>query len=401
MSGMIFVLFGGYALLNLCIMGWFWLMLRGNRGLQCLSTVVFLALSILFPIFYKSLANEAWQFTLLFIGALWIGAFVYVFLLIFVAELIGRFRRKTGQSSRSGFSSWSGCSKPVRFLVCGCVTGLSLLITATSYWINANPVLNQQDLRVVVDDPAALDLPNNTLTVAVISDVHLGRLVPASRLEKLFNLAKPYKPDAVFLVGDILDDHIRLDIPAMRKAVENMAAPFGVWVVLGNHEYYSSEGNIQTSIDLLKASGMHLLRDEWAVLGGKILLVGRDDYSDRRFSSSPQASLEGLLNSVPKEQRHLPMIVLDHQPRHLEEAQKVGAQLQLSGHTHKGQIWPFSLVVNWMYENPAGHSMRGDTHYFVTVGGGTWGPPMRNTARPEVVLLRLHFVKKAGSILVN
>ena len=391
MSWFMLVFFGGYALINLCIIGWFWLMLRGYRSLQFLSLITFLGLSILFPMFFRSDGNEEWRITLLFIGALWLGTFTYIFFLIFFAELIGKFRKKPAGAAR-GFSSWSHSGKQ-RYVVCGCVLGLSVLIASVSYWMNANPVLNQYELNIEVEDPAVLNLPNDTLTVAVISDIHLGRLIPAKRLEKLLDLTKPHQPDAVFLVGDILDDHIRLDIPAMRKAIESMPARLGVWAAVGNHEYYSGDGDIDTSIKILQDSGINVLRDQWTVLDGKFLLVGRDDYSSARFNLEPRASLEEILKTVPQEQQNLPMIVLDHQPRNLEEAQNAGAKLQLSGHTHKGQLWPHSLALYFIYENAAGLYMKGDTQYLVSVGGGSWGPPMRNTARAEVLLLKLRFVK--------
>ena len=98
-----------------------------------------------------------------------------------------------------------------------------------------------------------------------------------------------------------------------------------------------------------------------------------------------------MLAGASLNSRNKPVILMDHQPHRLEEAEQAGVVLQMSGHTHYGQVWPANYIIEAMYENPKGLSSRGKTYSSVSVGAGTWGPPIRNTARPEVVILQLHF----------
>lgn len=381
------VILGVYVIVNLYVILWFWRALRGSRFLQVFSCVILFALSFAFPLSYKNPGAQAWQFAMLWVGAVWLGIFIYVLLLVLVADLVRWFKLR----KKTSVEKQQIKTKP-RYIACGCVAFLSVLIAGVSCWIAASPVLNEYELTIEVKDPAALNLPDNTLTIAVISDIHLGRLISAKRFEALLELTKPLQPDAIFLVGDILDDHIRLDVDAMRAAVDSTQAPLGVWGVLGNHEYLA--GNVETSMKVLQDSNIKILRDQWILLNDNILLVGRDDYSKLRFLGQPRASLKDILQTVPEPYRDFPIIELDHQPHSLEEAQEGGVALQLSGHTHKGQLWPHSLLLYLIYENPYGFYQKGYTQYFVSLGGGTWGPPMRNTAWPEAVVLKLRFVEK-------
>ncbi|MDR3086447.1 MAG: hypothetical protein LBU45_00600, partial [Azoarcus sp.] len=147
---------------------------------------------------------------------------------------------------------------------------------------------------------------------------------------------------------------------------------------------------------LLAQIGIRILIDQWAIVGeapgGKILLIGRNDRSAVKFTGLERKTLPEITADVPELAAgagNYLKILLDHQPFHLEEAEAAGVDLQLSGHTHNGQLFPFNLLVRALYENAYGHSTRGKTHYWVTSGAGTWGPRARTTGRPEIVLIDL------------
>jgi predicted MPP superfamily phosphohydrolase len=134
--------------------------------------------------------------------------------------------------------------------------------------------------------------------------------------------------------------------------------------------------------------------DEPAAPGGEFLLVGRDDRTVMR-TGRERAALDAIIararRTLGDDSAHLPVIVLDHQPLHLEEAERSGAALQLSGHTHKGQIFPVNLFVAAIFEKYYGLYRKGETYYYITSGAGTWGPPVRTTGRPEVVFIDLEW----------
>lgn len=188
----------------------------------------------------------------------------------------------------------------------------------------------------------------------------------------------------------MIDDHLAVDEDGLLRQLQRLAPPLGIWGILGNHEYIS--GPVDVSIGILERAGIRVLRDSGVVLDSRIALAGRDDLARTHFAGSPRKSLAEILAEMDWQAGSAPLIVLDHQPRHLDDAEKAGAVLQLSGHTHNGQLWPYNHIVSLLYENARGHSVRGDTNYIVTVGTGTWGPPLRNNARLEVLLVELEFV---------
>lgn len=368
-----------YGVINLWIVWWFWRALRGAGAAQVLLCLVIVALALCFPLVYKRPENSDVMVALVRVGSVWIGIFIYFFLLIFLLDIWGLAGRFMGREPIAG-PRYGLC-----FLLLLAVAGISI-----AGWFNAaKPVVREYSLVLKTGNPALLADEGKTLTLAALGDMHLGRTITADRFSRAVDLLVPYQPDAVFFLGDILDDHFLLDRPAVASVVERLKAPLGVWGIVGNHEYIS--GPVEDSIAILEDSGINVLYDEWTNLGGMLLVAGRDDFSRSRFLPSERKSLPEILRGVPEATRGLPLLVLAHQPHQLEEAEAAGAVLQLSGHTHNGQLWPFNHVVAALYENARGLSVRGNTHYIVTSGAGTWGPPIRTNARPEVLVLHISF----------
>ena len=362
-----------YLLINLWIVRWFWKALFGFGPVRLLVALFLCILTVLYPVSFFNRGVSPLEIAMVRLGSFWLGVFFYTFLLVILADLV---------------------SLPGRWLMFGKRggprLGMALIVLLISLglglagWVNAAwPELNEVNITLKTD------VPRNDLTLALISDVHLGRVITANRLQRALSLLIPCQPDALLFAGDILDDHLLLDTETIRASLAQLAPRLGTWGIVGNHEYIS--GPIETSLAILESLGIHVLRDNWAAPGGEILLVGRDDYSRPRFGNGERLPLNDLLGNIPDQARALPSILLDHQPRQLEEAEAAGMDLQLSGHTHNAQLWPFNLLIKILYENGAGLSQRGQTQYFVSVGVGTWGPPIRNNASPEVVLLRVHF----------
>ena len=358
-----FIVIGGcYAVINTWILWWLWRALEGAGGGNAARTVICLALAALatcFPLLYRNSGDSPLEIALLRAGTLWMGMFLYVFVLVLLMDGSGLITRLLGKVPEA----------TPRYAACLFVFGLPLCLSLAG-WINAAMLaIREYDLTVNVSGPIPTPWDSRPLTIAAISDMHLGRTITAARINKAADLAAARWPDVVFFLGDVLDDHIMLDVAAMREAVSRLSPPLGVWGIPGNHEYISDD--IRKSLDILEQSGISMLRDAWTVLGDSLLIVGRDDFDNTRFGGSSRKGLSAILEDVPGQQRALPLIVLDHQPHHLEEVADAGAALQLSGHTHNGQLWPFNLVVKRIFENAHGHSMRGNTHFIVSAGTGT------------------------------
>jgi predicted MPP superfamily phosphohydrolase len=155
----------------------------------------------------------------------------------------------------------------------------------------------------------------------------------------------------------------------------------GVYAVPGNHDSYG--GRLGELREALGAAGVKLLSDEAVLVDNSVYIIGRSDYGR---GGTGRRSLDELARDID---RSLLLIVMDHQPRNLAEAERAGIDLQVSGHTHNGQIWPGPVLTGRMYENNYGLRYKGKTATIVTSGSGTWGPPIRIGTRAEIVYIEL------------
>lgn len=226
-----------------------------------------------------------------------------------------------------------------------------------------------------------LDLPTTkTLlqpkTIVMMSDLHIGYHNQRKELARWIDLVNAEKPDLILIGGDIIDGRMRPIIDQdMAAEFNRLQAP--VYACLGNHEYYGGE---QEAEKFYRAAHIHLLRDEVATVWD-INIIGRDDRTNPHRKSVAQ-----LMQGVDKSKY---TILLDHQPYHLEEAERNGIDFQLSGHTHYGQVWPISWIEDTMYEDAYGKLRKGNTQYYVTSGIGIWGGKFRIGTQSEYIVARL------------
>jgi predicted MPP superfamily phosphohydrolase len=213
-------------------------------------------------------------------------------------------------------------------------------------------------------------------SIVVASDLHLGYTIGAGKLRDFVKLINSCNPDVVLLCGDVVDRSARpVESGEMLELLREIKAPGGVYAVFGNHEYY---GDRERNARLLEQAGFVLLRDTAVQLTGDIWLVGREDRSNHERKA--------LLEIMRGVDRNKFVILLDHQPHNLDEAQREGVDLQFSGHTHYGQIWPLSLITEAIYEKSYGYLRKGETQYFVTSGLGLWGGWLRIGTCSEIVV---------------
>lgn len=249
------------------------------------------------------------------------------------------------------------------------------------YWNAQHPVLTRHEVTITtkVAQPA-------TVKAVMVSDIHVGRIIGSPQLEKLAQRIQDLKPDIVFYVGDVIDDDTAYvaehDLLAIFSTV---TTPLGSYAVLGNHEYIG--GRPDEARRLMEQAGIRTLRDEALLIGDSFYLIGRDDLSLARFTGTSRQSLADLMGSLDEPK---PVIVLDHQPGAFQEALESGADLQLSGHSHRGQFFPNSLITKAMYVIDWGYLKRDNLHFIVSSGYGTWGPPIRLGTKGELVEITLH-----------
>ena len=223
--------------------------------------------------------------------------------------------------------------------------------------------------------------------LVMVSDIHLGTVIRNSRLLKIVERINSQRPDLVLLVGDVVDEDVSTVAEQnMVRSFRKLHPPFGVFAVTGNHEYFSG---VKEAVQYLEESGITVLQDEAVKVAAGIYLVGRKDLMENRMGAG-RKPLKEILQGVDPQ---FPVILLDHQPFHLQEAMENKVDLQLSGHTHHGQIFPFNFITRQVYEKSWGYLRKGNTQYYVSCGVGTWGPPVRLGNRPEIVVIDLFFRK--------
>ncbi|MCR5192613.1 MAG: metallophosphoesterase [Bacteroidales bacterium] len=230
---------------------------------------------------------------------------------------------------------------------------------------------HKQRVAIDIDSHGKVEQP---LTAVLVSDIHIGYHNRRADLAKWIDMINAENPDMVLIAGDIIDMSHR------PVAEENMAAEFRrlkapVFACLGNHEYYS--GN-QKALNFYHEAGITLLVDSSAHCCG-ITITGRDDRTNSSRKSLSQFSFDTSSFNI----------LLDHQPYNLEETEKAGIDFQFSGHTHRGQIWPMTWIVDAMYECAWGSFQKGDTRYYVSSGLGIWGAKYRIGSQSEYVVMTI------------
>ncbi|GEK33947.1 metallophosphoesterase [Kurthia sibirica] len=216
--------------------------------------------------------------------------------------------------------------------------------------------------------------------LVIASDLHLGILSNKKHLENFVKLSNEQKPDIVILAGDIVDDIPKWFIEQkMGDTMKQLQAKDGVYAVLGNHEYIGDE--LKEVEKVLKEANIKVLKDQSTVIDDAITITGRDDATNK-----DRKQLAQLQEDVATDK---PWLVFDHQPS--ETLKDPEVDLYVSGHTHKGQIWPGNLMTKMIYPLDYGHKSVNGTDYIVTSGYGFWGPPMRIGTRSELWAVTMNF----------
>ena len=229
----------------------------------------------------------------------------------------------------------------------------------------------REELHLTTDKPLA-----RPLRIVMLSDLHLGYHNPRKELARWVDLINAENPDVVLIAGDVIDMSMRpLVEENMAEEMRRLEAP--VYACLGNHEYYSSEPLAE---QFYRDARIQLLRDTCLVVGD-LCIMGRDDRTNLR-----RRNIDELARMADHTKY---TILLDHQPYHLEEAEQAGVDFQLSGHTHRGQVWPISWITDALYECSFGAHQRGQTRYYISSGIGIWGGKFRIGTRSEYVVATL------------
>ncbi|MCW2697074.1 MAG: Metallophosphoesterase [Modestobacter sp.] len=389
---------------------------RVRRGLSVL-TVVLALLPISAVLLRRQELPEAVATPLDWVAYTWLGLVFYLFLATLLTEPVRVGARLVGRRSRRaesrlsgarriprsdgaaapaepGTAAGAGAVRPDRdvtvprrlFIARSLAVGAGVLAVGTAgtgvVLANAAPVVRRVPIRIPGLDPGLAGL-----RIVTFSDGHLSALYGGRRFERVVDTINAQRPDVVAIVGDLVDG----DVAELREdaaPLADLVSAQGVYFVTGNHEYFvDTEGWLRH----LPTLGIDVLRNERVPIrgagGATFDLAGIDDRTAAAsglpgHGADLDAALDGRDDGVP-------LVLLAHQPVMVEQARTAGVDLQLSGHTHGGQLWPFDYAI--LLDQPVveGWSQQGPTQLYVTAGAGNWGPQMRVGARPEVTVVEL------------
>lgn len=303
------------------------------------------------------------------VGSYYFGLLEYLLILLPLADLAVVIGTAAG-ADRTGMILGSGWT----------VAALLAFILLYGSWNAWSPVVRSFELEI--DKPLG---ENGRLNVIMASDIHLGNIVGNRHLGRMVERMNELKPDVVLLPGDVIDEDIE---PFVRNRMADtfgkLKAKHGIYASLGNHEYYG--GHIEEYVKRMKAIGIPVLLDEAVLVDGAFYVVGRKDKTAEGRGQGGRRAVSDLLSGLDPAK---PILLMDHQPYGFAEAAAAGADLLVSGHTHRGQFAPNHWVTKRMYELDWGYMRKERMHVAVSSGFGTWGPAIRLASRSEILELTL------------
>jgi predicted MPP superfamily phosphohydrolase len=358
-----------------------YLWLKGRRALSgagigtSLYTAVFVALASTFVLgkFLENSNSNIFTDILNVIGGLWMGFMLYGFLAWLAADILLLIQKPFHLVAADALPK-------IRLWLFTGITAGSVMLIIAGLITAVSPITKRYDISV--DGHFTSD--SREMRIVAVSDIHLGSIIRKRSMRHLSEMISREKPDLVLFLGDLLDGSIG---PVLRgDLLSYLTLPgsrYGTYAITGNHEFMSDLGR---SIPYIESKGIRVLKDEVITLDNGVQIIGRTDRTAMYTPGSSRMPLESLL---AKTDSTAPVIVLDHQPYDLKALSGTTVDLQMSGHTHDGQMWPLNLITRSMFELSHGYRMFGKTHVIVSSGFGIWGPRMRIGTRPEILTVTL------------
>jgi hypothetical protein len=358
----------------------YYLFIKGYRALNgvidlSIYTIIFFAIALTF-IVGKILERSSTSVIvdiLNVIGGFWLAFMLYAILLLLIADITLPIVRATGLISAEN-------REITRFYSYIATIAVTLLILAAGFLNAVSPVTKRYTLNISTEASGV-----ESVRIAAVSDVHLGSIVRRRSLRKLSEMIAKAEPDILLFLGDLVDGEIN---PVLRDdLLSSLIIPETVkevFAITGNHEFI---GGYNKTIEYIENSGIDILKDEVVESISGVQFVGRIDRDSFRYTGRKRMDMEEL---IAKTDPTKPVIILDHQPRGSRQELNGKFDLMLSGHTHNGQMWPFSYLVKSIYRDSHGYSTDGNHHFIVSSGFGTWGPRIRIGSRSELIVIDLN-----------
>lgn len=370
----------------------FWLhrrLVRATRLPRPWSLIVDIVLVVLWGLVVIGVGSgevfaPSWARVPGFAGLVWLAVVFYLILglaIIAVASLLTRLVRRVRRASTPRPDDHDPAA-PSRREVLRVATAVVVIAAVATVGYGVVEAARPKVVRVRVP---LTRLPSEFegLRIALISDLHVGPARGRSFTQRVVDLVNEQSPDLIVIAGDLIDGTVKLVADDLGPLAE-LSARLGVFGVSGNHEFYADDGG--RWLDVWDRLGIRTLRNERTSIkraGAAIDIVGIHDYS------SPDPYEPDLPAALAGRDPSTFALLLAHEPRQAHEASDLGIDLQLSGHTHGGQIWPIRYLVPLQQPSVSGLDRVGNTVLYTTRGAGAWGPPVRVGAPPEITIITL------------
>lgn len=338
--------------------------------------IILMVFMILVPILVRLSERYGYESTsclLSYVGYIWMGILFLFFAMSILFDVYRLLIYFAGQLTGKNLSSL--IPPPLYLFVIPLV--FSVALNAYGYFEAKNIRTERVTIRTSKIPPEV-----GRLRIVQISDVHIGMIMRDERLEKIVAAVKQAEPDLLVSTGDLLDGQID-NMMSSADLFRDIQPKYGKFAVTGNHEFFAG---IERALAFHRQAGFLVLRGEALTLAGLISIAGVDDSAGERFGLYKNVPEKGLLEKLPKETF---ILILKHRP--VIDPESLGLfDLQLSGHTHWGQIYPFVLLTKLAFPYHSGYyDLPKDSRLYVSRGAGTWGPPIRFLAPPEVTVIDL------------
>lgn len=366
------IAFSIHTLINSYVFYRGWQALPQSLPIKTIYITVFLVLylSFIIAMLGRHTIDLSIQKVLYFIGTTWLAAMLYLSLFFLITDLIHVLDHYFHFLPQSIY--------PKIFHQIQVIAGYAIVavILGVGHYKFNHPTVVEKEIVIHKNGGKQKEL-----RVVAFSDLHLGITVNKARLKKYVELINQQNPDVILISGDLVDNSLRiLNEENLNEELNQLKAPLGIYFCLGNHEYISG---INECLDFFDKTQIQVLVDEATLVDNRFWVIGRND-----LSAQQRLPLCDLVAMTDSEQA---LFLLDHQPYHLEEAEANGIDFQFSGHTHHGQLWPFSLLTKKIYEVPHGYKKKGHTHIYVSSGLALWGPEFRVGTQSEMLVLTVRF----------
>jgi len=365
-----------YILTNLYIYSRGYLALSPAGWVFWAYTAIFILLGCLFPLGFL-LRNTPYCTVcevVTWAGSFWLGAMLYFFLFAIAFDLLFL------ANNYLHFVAFDIREQAVNFgkIVFLSAVALVSIVMVFGYCNSRN--IKPKEVEMFLP---RLPAEHDALSIALVSDIHLGIIIHEERLEEVVDGVNTLEPDIILIGGDVFDESERI-VDNMVGTLSRLRSRYGVFAVLGNHDFYAGH---KALVGIMERANITVLRNRLVTVPGVINIVGLDDPEGARFGEPWGGSIEDL---VSEKDDALPTLLVYHPPIRMDEFAAAGIDVMVSGHSHNGQIFPFCYITNLVYAIGYGYGRVGSMQVYVSSGVGTWGPPMRVGTHSEIVKITLH-----------